>query len=275
MLNPKERAKCNITAGFAFTTEPNGACIKSEFGNYIVISEALRYFLYFMNIFHLGTELSTADRMTCLIIAARVMYYYEQLDFELDPRGIIPNKLQKQVQKVTQDQIRFVIGHEYFHHILNHLDAKSIANINMLPTTTSNPVAVFNHSQIQELQADFASVHRPSYSKTERNELLSAAFLFFMSLDLFGCIKSYYSPSIRHYKTHPEPLDRMWELRKKISPKLGMNTEQLHEFLESNAAVKKHLQEDWLPFNVEKFEMVGSHYLSSYIPGQKLDRIHY
>lgn len=278
-LTPNERSKCNITAGFAFTKEPNGACIKSRLGSYIVISEALKHFLYFMNIFILGHEdVSPADRMTSLLIAARIMFYYEMLDFDLDPRGKLPAKLEKQIQNVIKYQMQFVIGHEYYHHILGHLNENDLTETSfkaVVPTESEGVLKVYNPSQLNEFEADFAAIHRPNFSKTFRSDVLTAAILFFMALDIYSLVKDYYSPSASSFKTHPAPLDRLWALRNKMSPKFGMPSEDIRQFLSNHQVVKDHLLKEYLPFNADEFEMQGSYYLSSYEQGAALDRIHY
>lgn len=274
-LNTSDKSRCNITAGFAFTTEPNGSCIRSKFGNYVVVSEALRYFLYFMNIFYLGHGVPLEDRMTSLLIAARVMMYLESLDFDLDPRGKIPRKTEKLVQLVTQKQIQFVIGHEYYHHILGHLTDKAITTLNISANTSAAPLPILNWSQKQELDADFAAIHRPNYSKSYRSDLLDAALLFFISLDMYSVIKEYCLPSVQHFKTHPDPLDRLKLLRNKISYKFGMDQARIDEFLDWNERAKRHLLDDWLPFNVDVLEGKSSFYFSNYDHGAKVDRIDY
>lgn len=46
----------SVPKGFIFTFETNGLCIKTEYGNIIAVSEAMKYFLYFMNLFFFNFE---------------------------------------------------------------------------------------------------------------------------------------------------------------------------------------------------------------------------
>lgn len=55
-----------------------------------------------------------------MVIATRIMALNETLDFDLDPRGVIPAEM-KEIRELVTLQMRFVIGHEYAHHGLGHL----------------------------------------------------------------------------------------------------------------------------------------------------------
>lgn len=54
-LPERQRKICrHIPHGAIHLNEANGYCIKTSFGNVIVVSLALRQFLYYMNLFHFG-----------------------------------------------------------------------------------------------------------------------------------------------------------------------------------------------------------------------------
>lgn len=118
-----------ITKGFVFSNEPNGNIIQTDFGKIIIISESLQYFLYYMNLFFLECfhqEVPDWVRIAALRIAIRIMLKKEAMDFELDPRGIIPKEIDKQLKMYTRGEIEFIIGHEYAHYYLKHLDDNNI-----------------------------------------------------------------------------------------------------------------------------------------------------
>ena len=47
-----------------------------------------------------------------MLIALRVMVQKEALDFEQDPRGIIPEGLDLDINDIVSKQLQFIIGHE-------------------------------------------------------------------------------------------------------------------------------------------------------------------
>ena len=96
-------------------------CLKTEFGKVVIVSEVLRYFLYFINIATMDLEGVPEDvRNDALVIATRTLLLTEALDFDLDPRGVVPASIHAQVTQMVKWQMKFIIGHEFAHHILQH-----------------------------------------------------------------------------------------------------------------------------------------------------------
>ena len=53
-LRQQEKEMCSgITAGFVFSNDPNGACERTDYGDIITVSNALEYFLFYMNMAYL------------------------------------------------------------------------------------------------------------------------------------------------------------------------------------------------------------------------------
>lgn len=272
-LPKNEQEVCkNIPHGTIHIDSANGYCIKTPFGNVIVISHALRMFLYYMNLFHFGEQLGfkSSDVLPSFILAVRILMGKEALDFEIDSRGELPQNIHIQIDNATDWQMLFVIGHEYAHHYLSHLDKKSVKSLNSFE---NKDFKYYTFRQKNELEADLHSIIKPKLKQSERTDLADAAFLFFIWLDLFNTVEQYMSPSNGLPSTHPEPIDRMWELRNKLDDKYGMSKNSLQKLMEFYKGFKTTLLKDFLPFNIEKIEIYGSVYLPSYKKNKKHDRL--
>jgi len=120
-LAPDLRNKClNVSSGFALITEPSGVCMRTKYGKLILVSESLQYFLHFMNI-HFFCDVPDSDHMCAVIIAMRIFLEKESLDFDLDPRGDLPDSENNRIKEALKWQLEFVIGHEYAHLLCGHL----------------------------------------------------------------------------------------------------------------------------------------------------------
>lgn len=82
-----------------------------------------------------------------LVLAIRIMLQKEALDFELDPRGDVPEDVNVQLETYTLFEMFFVIAHEYSHSILKHLDSRNIVE-------STDHYVYYNQSQLQEFEAD-------------------------------------------------------------------------------------------------------------------------
>lgn len=215
-LNKDNQSKVSdLTAGFIFNNDVNGSCIRSDYGDLIVVSESLRFFLYFMNLYFMDfddCEVPIDVRESALLIGIRTMLMTESLDFELDPRGIVPNKVHNKITFFVDKQLDFIIGHEYAHHLLNHLDTRNLTEkpLNNLFDCPNNKDQkslkthnFYNNSQLQEFEADKGAFDLANYSEIEFNQCISSVFSFFLHLDLYRAVIDTIAPSINTIQTHP------------------------------------------------------------------------
>jgi hypothetical protein len=286
-LSPSDSRLCKkVVAGFAFISEPNGICIKNELGDLIIISESLQYFLYYMNLFifsqyinvgHYNDAVSNEDIFSYFLIAVRIMLCTETLDFDLDPRGSIPERLSEQVSAVVQDQVEFVIGHEYAHLLKGHLSNKIIRQCSLshmaMIDRKSPQVKYYNYLQKQEFEADWFAIKNARYEVNKKECIVNAAFTFFMCLDLFDVVRTYISPEPDWRSSHPNPLDRLQKLRQKINRRFGYSSEELRCLVVQIDKFKNFLIKDFLPYNIDELETVGSVYLPSTDRKPLIDRI--
>lgn len=85
-LDPGVALLCSkITAGHVFSNDPNGACMRTPYGDLIIVSNSLEYFLFYMNMAYLdfGVEVPTQVRRAAQRIGIRTMLKTEALDFEI------------------------------------------------------------------------------------------------------------------------------------------------------------------------------------------------
>ena len=105
----------SVPSGFAPLAEANAVCLKSFVGEVIIVSEALRYFYYFMTICLHGARygIDLTDRADAGLIGLRVMIGSEAQDFDIDPRGTLPPRTEAAIRKHVNAMIEFTFGHEY------------------------------------------------------------------------------------------------------------------------------------------------------------------
>jgi len=124
MLSSEHREELSsVTFGDVFTKDANGEIFSSPFGRIVTISRSLRYFLEYSHLAlkKFDSEIPPDVRFAALIIALRVMFQHEALDFEVDPRGKLSKKLLIEMRRPIPLQLQFVVGHEFAHHLLGHL----------------------------------------------------------------------------------------------------------------------------------------------------------
>jgi len=274
-LKTEHRKKClNIPRGTIHAAEANGMCLKTPFGNIITLSSNLRQFLYYMNLFLFGHnfEVPTIDIHTSFILAVRIMFGKESPDFEIDSRGKLPNSIDREISKLTDWQMSFIIGHEFAHHYLDHLkNSKLSQSLNVLSHKKSH--TFYTYRQEQEFEADLNSIIQTSYSSEHKSQLLNGAFYFFAHLFLFDQIDNYLFPRGTYSHTHPKPIDRMLTLRESIKEDIGMSKSELNDFISNTKEFSNFYLTEYVPFHVDQIEMEGSVYLPSYKKSYKIDRL--
>ena len=104
--------------------------------------------------------------------------------------------------------------------------------------------------------------------------MLNGAFTFFMYVDIYNLVKDTLLPQIKHFKTHPSPIDRIFTLRKKFNKKVGYSKKEIEGSLKYCEHIKEQLKEV-LAYYPERFDDKGSLYLSKHKTKYLVDRIDY
>lgn len=267
-LSKENREKCrSITMGNTFSTEPNGCICTTDYGPIITIDDSLSYFLEFTNLALIPfstKEVPLNIRFKALIIAIRIMMKNETLDFELDPRGIIPYKIKTEVHSFILSQLRFVAGHEFAHHLLGHVSSAKIKEKKIMRkffSSSSNEKTekFYTYLQKQEFDADEGAINFQKCSEKERKKLISAALLFFAGLAVYESVEQFFYPPI-NTPDHPPAIDRFDALVNKfIQDKEEIK--KISKMREFTLFWQKNMV-DYASLHPEIFEFYGSIYLA-------------
>jgi hypothetical protein len=269
----------NIPTGMALLNEVNAMCIASRHGNYIVVSEALEYFLYYMNLAFYGQHLGASqdDEVAALVIAVRTMLGSESLDFDLDPRGDIPEKMNGILREFTDYQISFAFGHEYAHHILGHVQPANLSTKNLpeLLRSQKNTACkgLYNYNHSKEYDADIYAIKNLKLDTEYKSKITTGAFRMFIYFDLLGHVFSVMAKNLSPSSTHPAPLDRLHKLRRRLHNKFGLDEDAIDIILKKSSQYKYLLEKNFIPFHYDELMQYGSNYLPSYKKMRSIDRI--
>lgn len=262
------KACSRLAAGFVMNNDPNGAYSISPYGAVVTLSLAKKFFLYFMNLAYLDAEIDVpvSVRTAAHTIGIRTMLKTEAMDFDVDPRGIIPFKADRVLRQATQDQLEFIIGHEYAHHLCGHLKTASTIDRPMFACFAHELVEspserVFNLNEQQEFEADDSALDRIRHDNNAYERLVFGAVTWLLYLDVYQAVSDQLFPTPPwKLRTHPLPIERLARIRENHASKAGLSGEMIDEMAKHTSFYKAGLSED-LAINVEKYEKYGSVYL--------------
>jgi hypothetical protein len=269
LLPPEYKSKCEgIPAGYLFSNDPHGACRRTEYGDLIMVSNSIEYFLFYMNLSYVsfGIDVPASVRLAAQRIAIRTMLKSEALDFDMDPRGIIPTELEEMINFRVKSQLRFIIGHEYAHHIHGHLDGHNTIEVPLFFGFRGEEDyglgRSYSNSEEQELFADVTSVDLPLEDEPDKANAAIDAITWFAYLDVWTQVSEQLLPTSPHRaRTHPEPLERLWNLFDVFGPKLHLDKTSIDSFLAVTQQWKDFFQHD-VAVNTDLYESYGSVYLA-------------
>lgn len=278
--------KCKkVTYGNIFANEPNGLIFKTDYGIISTLSDSLNYFFEFMNLglLDFGNKVPRHVQLNAIRIALRVMLQTESLDFLMDPRGIIPKKIQQKMHHTVPFQMQFIAGHEYSHYLLEHLSDTNTSKQFIFKAVFNSqsdykPLDVYNTSQKQELEADIASLNLPLYSLQEKMLVLEGALLWFACLDIYEGVHDSIFPPIG-VQSHPPARDRYINLLDNVETHSGFDYKYWRENLPLVLDFYRKFFIEDVSLNIETYEMYGSLYLDA--PNTKwrgkelIDRVDY
>lgn len=281
-FSEENRNKCaSIARGCTFSTDPNGYARSTEYGPIITIDESLRYFLKFM---HLGLNVFEEDKVpmevhiNAIRIALRTMLKTEALDFDLDPRGIIPSDIEKRIDYPITWEMRFIIGHEYSHFLLGHISPSKVKKREIFRNLFDNGNGAkglfYTMSQKEELAADSSSIEfQTTISKSYNKKIVEAALIFLGSLAIYEAVADSIFPQI-DVSDHPSALDRF----DAIFEKFIEDKEYWSRFRDRVIGFQKFFVED-VSLHCDAYEMYGSFYLAepntAWRGKQLIDRVDY
>ncbi|MCQ2002357.1 hypothetical protein [Rhizobium sp. NRK18] len=206
----------DIPCRYILTNNYEAMCLKVDNGKVIIVSEVLRYFLYFMN---LGTisfdeKIPQGVRNSAIMIAIRTLLLSESLDFDLDPRGIVPDSINDQIERLVSWQMKFIIGHEYAHHILDH-DAEdtlyACSSMRFCDGDDPGEWTGYLRRHTQEFDADSYSISAVEENRV-RDNLFVGGTSFLLALYVFETVAAVIDPSFLEINSHPSTVTRYRKL---------------------------------------------------------------
>lgn len=258
-----------VAYGDIFTSEPNGHIFKSQFGRIVTISRSIEYFLKFSHLALLDfdEEVPPQVRFQALLIALRVMFQNESLDFDVDPRGILPDGIARSIHKLIPIQLQFIVGHEFAHHLLGHLNDQEIRfagnNGSKDGQSFQDNTACFSVSEVQEIDADLNAIMRPRITESTRLEMLNGVILWLGALELFEHALSVMRPYLSGMpRTHPTARNRHLHILNNVDSAYKRVVQEISDSTIHAVDSYKSPLAEYLGLNMDEFETYGSCYLA-------------
>lgn len=258
-----------VSYGSLLSNEPNGLIFTSPYGVCSVYSISLRYFSMFSNLALLDCDGKVPPYVAIngLRIAARIMLGTESLDFEMDPRGIIPKEVSEIIIRPFSFQSIFLAGHEYSHFLLGHLDDKKTQLRGLNKTYFKNEtdykkINAYTIDQKHEFAADLGAMNEALFEDDYYEKYYFYTLLWFAALSVFEAVEDTMFPPIGH-QSHPGAIARYNNIIEHARRPKGFD-ERL--YLEEIPAMvdfyRKILIED-CQSNADEYEKYGSVYLDA------------
>ena len=138
---------------------------------------------------------------------------------------------------------------------------------------------IYNVSQLQELEADIASMTRPEYREKEYNEILQGALIWFISLGLAEQAQNIVNPALAfNIKTHPASGERFDYILENVKIPDDFNLKYIEKVKENAKIMGEFLEKD-LSDNFDIYDFYGSCYLdepnTEWRGKQLIDRVDY
>ena len=283
-LTEEDRVRCKeITYGDMFANDVNGYAWKDEkWGRIISLNESLQFYMKFCNlaILEFKEEVPLYVRVNAMRIAIRILLKNEAMDFFMDPRGIVPKNVGMEIHRPIKNELQYIAGHEFAHHLCGHLDENNICKMAVLKIGEKEYFEmVYNKSQLEEFEADIEALNRPKYDEKDYANLLEGALIWFVSLGLGERALDIINPAASfQVKTHPSADERYKYIFGHAKIPQNFNLKKIEAIKENAKRMCEILEQD-LSYNYSAYDVYGSCYLDK--PNTKwrgrelIDRVDY
>lgn len=285
-MPPEYREICErVTYGSIICSNPNGLIFDTEYGICSTYSLSLKYFTQYalLTLLNFGKKVPDKVCVQAMRIALRVMLQKEALDFELDPRGIIPKEISKEINWIFPLQTSFIAGHEYSHLIngdLNHNNSNqtSVLKARFKDETDYKMINSYNIEQQHEFKADLGALSYPIMDDKSYSYLYYATMLWFASLAIFEAAENTIFPPYG-FQTHPGAKARYNNILENAKRPFDFNKSFYCEQLPQSVSEWEEFIVEDVSTNIDLYEMYGSVYLGApnteWRGRELLDRIDY
>lgn len=286
-LSDENREKCkNITYGDMYCSKVNAFAYPDEkWGEFINLNISIKFFSYYMLLALLEPlKYNIPDHVSrnAIRIGLRTWLGCETLDFEMDPRGIVPTRVEEDINNIIPFILIFISGHEFAHHLLGHCNKNNLRSIVVWGKDEKNCQKIYNASQKEEFDADIGALEIPEYPENTYEHVFECALIWFLIVDLVEYAMNIINPAFYEgYRTHPAAIERFEHIINTAKHTKRFSEEPYERIIERSNELKKFIKEDISENYGEVYddEVYGSVYLD--LPntewrGRKLiDRVDY
>lgn len=269
-LNKADKIKCkDVAGGSLYINTANGEILQTPCGPVSTFSHTLKYFSKFSTLAlkDFGDRVPDSVRSAALGIAVRIHLQTEAPDFEMDPRGIIPPDIDRQLNNMAYYQSVFIAGHELGHYILGHLDDSPIEKRSILKPKFSNDYdpreyQVYSIKKRHEFEADITALNRPLYPEDFYEHLYYATLNWFAALAIAEAAEDYLFPPDSMRVTHPSAKARYKNILENARQPKNLDERYVTEILPAIIEANSKEMIEMAQCYTDKLETYGSVYLA-------------
>lgn len=267
---PKEMQEIckQVSFGSIISSDPNGLIFDTPYGICSTYSESLRYFTRYscLALLEFNGKIPWEVRFQAMRIAIRVMLQKEALDFEVDPRGIIPEEIINIINPIYPAQMSFLAAHEYSHLLNGDLNRDSLQKVALLQShfedqTDYKMINAYTLDQKKEFAADLGAMINPQWSKDVYSFQYFATMLWFAALAIYEAVENTIWPPFGR-QTHPGAKARYNNILENAPRPYDFNQILYYEDLPQLVSFWENEMKEDVSVNFDLYEMYGSLYLA-------------
>ena len=194
------------------------------------------------------------------------MLQKEALDFEVDPRGIIPEEIINIINPIYPAQTSFLAAHEYSHLLNGDLNRDSLQKVALLQShfedqTDYKMINAYTLDQKKEFAADLGAMINPQWSKDVYSFQYFATMLWFAALAIYEAVENTIWPPFGR-QTHPGAKARYNNILENAPRPYDFNQILYYEDLPQLVSFWENEMKEDVSVNFDLYEMYGSLYLA-------------
>lgn len=258
----------NVSFGSIISSDSNGLIFPTPYGICSTYSETLKYFTRYscLALLNFNGKVPFDVQLNAMRIAIRIMLQREALDFEVDPRGIIPKDIMDVINPIYPAQMSFLAAHEYAHLINGDLNDKNIKRVAILQAhfddqTDYKMINAYTASQKKEFAADLGAMINPKWNKETYSYTYFATMLWFSALAIYEAVEDTLFPPIG-YQSHPGAKARYNHILENAPRPYDFDKALYYEDLPQLVSFWEDKMKEDASCNFELYEFYGSAYLA-------------
>lgn len=269
MSKDKQEVCKQVHFGSLISSNPNGLIFDTPYGICSTYSETLKYFTQFscLALLDFKGDVPYEVRFNAMRIAIRVMLQTEALDFDVDPRGIIPQEIMDVINPIYPAQMTFLAAHEYSHLLNGDLDKGSLKKIALLQShfkdqTDYKMLNAYTSDQKKEFAADLGAMTNPQWSKEVYSYQYFATMLWFAALAVYEAVENSMFPPYGR-QSHPGAKARYNNILENAPRPYDFDKDMYCEDLPQLVSHWEEVMKEDVSVNYDQYEMYGSSYLAA------------